>query len=396
MNKGYGALVAWAARKGMMKRAVVCGAGGFIGHHLVKRLKREGYWVRGVDLKEPEFEQFVGDDFRVLDLRAVEEAYLALTLLDHNGEAIAVDEVYQLAADTGGAGYIVDHPFAMRNNVLINTNMLHAAAVREVKRYFFASSVSVYRPMEDSDGPIDEDEVYPANPDTWEGWEKLHSERMALVYADEYPMAVRIARIGNCYGPFMPWRGGREGAPGAICRKVASVPDGGEIKIWGDGSARRSYTYVDDVIEGIWRLTQSSKLNKPTNISSRDYCTVIDLVTEVARAAGKKKLKVKIRHGPVGVQARNFGNARIERTEWAPRYNLAAGMRVTYGWIANQVIRAGHDEKTYDPTTEEKAPQAVPGAREKEAGGVRPDAPGAEDLSVRPEDGGPGGGVAGA
>jgi len=233
-----------------MRKALVCGAGGFIGGHLTKKLKAEGYWVRGVDIKEHEFAPTQADDFLLLDLRQEENCQRALMLGDRT-----FDEVYQLAADMGGMGFISNAECEiMRNSALINIHMTHNAWKMGVPRYFFSSSVCVYRDMEPGEPEMTEAEAIPANPDNEYGWEKLYAERIAMAYERNRGMAVRIARFQNCYGPEGTWTGGREKAPAALCRKVAEAEAGGSIDVWGDGSAIRSYTYVDDMVEGIYRL----------------------------------------------------------------------------------------------------------------------------------------------
>ncbi len=314
-----------------MKNAVVCGAGGFIASHLVKRLKKEGYWVRGVDIKRPEFAATAADEFLLLDLREPENCQAALTL-----EAGVVDEVYQLAADMGGMGFIHSAECEiMHNSVLINVHMTHAAAQHGVKRYFFSSSVCVYRDMKPGEPEMHESEAVPANPDNEYGWEKLYSERLAQAYGRKCGMQVRIARFQNCYGPEGTWNGGREKAPTAICRKVASIKEGGTVEIWGDGSAIRSYTYVDDMVDGIFRLMHSD-LAGAVNIGCPQYVTVKELVDTVAEVAGKK-IQVKSIAGPVGVQSRNFSNDRIYSIGWRSQFDLKRGISLTYPWVKQQV-----------------------------------------------------------
>src|SRR6266849_927050 len=280
----------------MMKKALVCGAGGFIASHLVKRLKREGLWVRGVDLKRPEFGPAAADDFQVLDLRDQTACVNALSL-----KSDKFDTVYQLAADMGGMGFIHSAECEiMRNSALININMIHAAARAGIKRYFFSSSVCVYRDMQRGEPELAEEGAYPALPDNEYGWEKLYAERMALAFGRKYGIAVRIARFQNCYGPEGTWTVGREKAPAAICRKVDEAMDGGTIEVWGDGSAIRSYTYVDDMVDGIYRLTESSLVG-PVNIGSPEYVSVAQLVQTVADAAGKT-IHIAYVEGPVGGQ----------------------------------------------------------------------------------------------
>jgi GDP-D-mannose 3',5'-epimerase len=317
-----------------MKTAVVCGAGGFIASHLVKRLKREGYWVRGVDVKRPEFGPTAADDFRLLDLREPGNCKEALAVAGGRP-----DEVYQLAADMGGMGFI--HSAAtdiMKNSALVNIHMVSAASEARVPRYFFSSSVCIYRDMQPGEPEMTEAGAYPAMPDNEYGWEKLYAERMAMAYGQRSGMAVRIARFQNCYGPEGTWRGGREKAPAAICRKVAEAPDGGEVEVWGDGSAIRSYTYVDDMVDGIYRLTQSD-LEGAANIGCPEYVTVNELVACVA-AVAKKRIAIRHIDGPVGVHSRNFSNARIESLGWRSQWPLRRGIEATYPWIASQVAEA--------------------------------------------------------
>ena len=280
-----------------MKSALVCGAGGFIGGHLVKKLKREVYWVRGVDIKPHEFARTEADQFLVSDLRREQDCREALRL-DTGG----FDEVYQLAADMGGMGFIHSSECEiMHNSALINIHMAHTVSEFGVPRYFFSSSVCVYRDMKPGEPEMSEDEAIPAHPDNEYGWEKLYAERTAMAYGRNRGIRVRIARFQNCYGPEGTWRGGREKAPAAICRKVAEVENGGAIEVWGDGTAVRSYTYVDDMVNGIYLLMQSD-MEGPVNIGSPQYVTVNELAMTVAEAAGKK---IEIRHveGPVGVQS---------------------------------------------------------------------------------------------
>jgi len=314
-----------------MKTAVVCGAGGFIAGHFVKLLKREGYWVRGVDIKKPEFSATAADEFRVLDLREPENCREALAI--KNGPPA---EVYQLAADMGGMGFIHSAECEiMRNNALINVHMPYAAAQAGVRRYFFSSSVCIYRDMKPGEPEMTEEGAYPAMPDNEYGWEKLYAERTATAFGKRFKMAVRIARFQNCYGPEGTWQGGREKAPAAICRKVAQARQSDEIEVWGGGTAVRSYTYVDGMLDGIRRLMQSD-LEGPVNIGNPEYVTVDELVSTVAAVSGKH---IKVRHvnGPVGVRSRNFSNARIESLGWRAQWPLRRGIEQTYPWIATQV-----------------------------------------------------------
>lgn len=321
-----------------MKTALVCGAGGFIGGHLVKKLKKEGYWVRGVDIKEHEFIPSAADEFLLLDLRAEENCIAALTLNDGT-----FDEVYQLAADMGGMGFIHSAECEiMHNSALINIHMTHNASRMGIPRYFFSSSVCVYRDMQYDEPEMTEAEAIPAHPDNEYGWEKLYAERIAMAYERNRGMTVRIARFQNCYGPYGTWTGGREKAPAAICRKVAEVEDGGTIEVWGDGSAVRSYTYVDDMVDGIYQLMHSD-LEGAVNIGSPQYVTVNELVAVVAEVSGKK-IYTKHVDGPVGVHSRNFSNERIYSTGWKAKYSLNDGIAETYPWIEEQV-KAQHKEE---------------------------------------------------
>jgi len=315
----------------LMKRALVCGAGGFIGTHLVRKLRREGYWVRGVDLKYPEWSVTAADEFFILDLRDRSACQEALRL--NEGQ---FDEVYQLAADMGGMGFIhAEECAVLRNNVLINVNMTDCAARAGVERYFFSSSVCVYRDMAPGEPEMDESGAYPAAPDNEYGWEKLYSERVAMAYGRKFGMKVRIARFQNCYGPEGTWKGGREKAPAAICRKIAEAEDGGTIEVWGDGSAVRSYTYISDMVDGIYSIAQSD-LEGPVNVGSPEYVTVRELVDLVATVAGKK-IQVRYVDGPVGVRSRNFSNQRIYSTGWRARVSLEQGLRMTYPWVLERI-----------------------------------------------------------
>jgi GDP-D-mannose 3',5'-epimerase len=317
-----------------MKTALVCGAGGFIGGHLVKRLKQEGYWVRGADIKEHEFAPTAADQFLLLDLREEESCRTALRLGQWT-----FDEVYQLAADMGGMGFIHSAECEiMRNSALINIHMTHNASRMGVPRYFFSSSVCVYRDMQPGEPEMTEAEAIPANPDNEYGWEKLYAERTAMAYERNRGMEVRIARFQNCYGPYGTWTGGREKAPAAICRKVAEVEDGGTIPVWGDGTAIRSYTYVDDMIEGIYRLMHSD-LHGAVNIGCPQYVTVEELVKTVAEVSGKE-IHIQYVPGPVGVQSRNFSNERICSLGWKAQHYLRDGIAQTYSWIEEQVRQA--------------------------------------------------------
>jgi len=318
-----------------MKRALVCGAGGFIASHLVKRLKKDGYWVRGVDIKKPEYSASPADEFRLLDLRDEPNCHFAVSL-PHSEK---FDEVYQLAADMGGMGFISSAECEiMRNSALVNINMTHVSASLGVKRYFFSSSACVYRNMEAAESPLTEEDAYPALPDNEYGWEKLYAERMAMAYGRRTGMVVRLARFQNTYGPEGTWQGGREKAPAALCRKIAAAPDGGTIEVWGDGKAMRAYTYIDDLVDGIVRLMHSG-LENGVNIGRPEYVSVDELISTIADAAGKKILLNHI-PGPVGVHARNFTNDRIRSTGWESKFSLRDGIAKTYPWIKEQVEKA--------------------------------------------------------
>jgi nucleoside-diphosphate-sugar epimerase len=314
-----------------MKKALVCGAGGFIGGHLIKKLKREGYWVRGVDIKEHEFAPTQADEFLLLDLRDEENCKKALTLPDGN-----FDEVYQLAADMGGMGFISSAECEiMRNSALINIHMIKASSDFGVKRYFFSSSACVYRDMQPGESPLTEDDAYPAMPDNEYGWEKLYAERMAYAFMRNRGIEVRIARFQNCYGPEGTWDGGREKAPAAICRKVAQAEDGGTIEVWGDGTAIRAYTYVDDLVNGIYMLMHSD-MREPVTIGSSEFVTVDELAATAIKISGKN-INVKHVEGPVGVQARILNKNRIQSLGWSAKVNFETGLGWTYAWIQKQI-----------------------------------------------------------
>lgn len=317
-----------------MKKALVCGAGGFIAGHLVERLKAEGFWVRGVDTKAPEFRTSTADEFVLADLRDPAECRRVLA-------GVAFDHVYQLAADMGGMEFIHSQELeCLQNNVLINLHMADAAARAGVARYFYSSSVCIYRDMKFGEPMLYEEDAYPALPDNEYGWEKLYSEHLTKATGRRYGMTTRIARFENTYGPYGTWQGGREKAPAAICRKVASVPDGGTIEAFGDGSAVRIFTYVDDLVDGI-RLLMESDEDRPTNIGSDEVVTVAQLISTVAAVAGKE-INVRWIDGPVGVASRNFSHHAIAALGYKTRYALEDGITATYPWIEQQVM-ALHD-----------------------------------------------------
>lgn len=317
-----------------MKFALVCGAGGFIGSHLVKSLKRDGFWVRGVDLKYPEFSATQADDFVVGDLRRQD---VCQSIVDRR-----FDEVYQLAADMGGAGYIFtgEHDAdVMHNSATINLNMVDACRKRNVKRIFYSSSACVYPEYNqlDPDNPnCAELSAYPAAPDSEYGWEKLFSERLYLAFGRNHGMECRVARFHNIFGPEGTWTGGKEKSPAAICRKVAEAGVGGEIEIWGDGKQTRSFLYINECIEGVTRLMRSSH-SGPYNIGSEEMVTINQLA-EMVMDIASKKLHVRHIPGPLGVRGRNSDN-RLIRDElgWEPSQELRIGLEQTFSWIDAQV-----------------------------------------------------------
>ncbi|MBO9635716.1 MAG: NAD-dependent epimerase/dehydratase family protein [Chitinophagaceae bacterium] len=318
----------------MKKRALVCGAGGFIGGHLVNRLKEEGYWVMGVDLKENEYNNNNADEFQLGDLR---DPRFCDTVLK-----AGFNEVYQLAADMGGAGYIFtgDHDAnVMHNSALCNLNVLDASKQHGVERIFYSSSACIYPEYNqlDPDNPkCSEESAYPAAPDSEYGWEKLFSERLYLSYARNYGMTVRVARFHNIFGPQGTWTGGREKAPAAMCRKVAETPEGGHIEVWGDGKQTRSFLYIDECVEGVRRLMQSD-FTGPVNIGSEEMISINDFAKMVIGVSGKN-LNIKNIPGPTGVRGRNSDNAlMLEKLNWKPEWSLKKGVELTYKWIAQQV-----------------------------------------------------------
>ena len=317
-----------------MKQALVCGAGGFIGSHMVKRLKKEGFWVRGVDLKFQEFGETEADDCMIGDLRDPSVCRRAVDRRFH--------EVYQFAADMGGAGFVFtgeNDANIMQNSAMVNLNMLETCHKRNVKRIFYSSSACMYPEYNqlDPDNPnCSEDSAYPANPDSEYGWEKLFSERLYLAYQRNFGMEVRVARYHNIFGPEGTWQGGREKAPAAICRKVAVTPDKGEIEIWGDGIQTRSFLYIDECLEGTIRLTRSDWTG-PVNIGSDEMVTINQLADIAMEIAGKNVTKKHI-PGPLGVRGRNSDNRLIfEKLGWKPEMTLKEGLGKTYHWIKEQV-----------------------------------------------------------
>jgi nucleoside-diphosphate-sugar epimerase len=320
-----------------MRLALVLGAGGFIGNHMVNRLKEESYWVRGVDLRFPKFSKTAADDFLVGDLR---DAAVCARAIDRK-----FDEVYQFAADMGGAGFIFtgeNDASIMHNSAMVNLNVLESAFRRNCRRIFYSSSACIYPEynQRDPDNPnCAESSAYPAAPDSDYGWEKLFSERLYLAYGRNKGMEVRIARFHNVFGPLGEWEGGREKAPAAVCRKVAMAGDGGTIDIWGDGRQTRSFLYIEECLEGVRRLIQSDWTG-PVNIGSDEMVT-IDRLAEMAASAAGKKIVINHIPGPLGVRGRNSDNHLIqEKLGWRPTRPLQAGIEKTYAWIAEQVEKS--------------------------------------------------------
>jgi len=319
------------------KKALVCGAGGFIGGHLVKRLKDEGYFVRGIDIKTHEHRESCADEFVKGDLR--EQKFCRQITSD-----IQFDELYQLAADMGGAGYIFtgEHDAAvMHNSATINLNMAEEARKTKIDKIFYSSSACIYpaRIQEETTNPgLKETDAYPAGPDSEYGWEKLFSERMYLSYVRNYGMEIHIARFHNIFGPYGTWEGGKEKAPAAMCRKVAETKDGGEIEIWGDGEQTRTFLYVDECLEGIRRL-MNSRVIGPVNIGSDELISINGLA-EMAMTIAGKKLTFKHIPGPLGVRGRSSENTYIQQVlGWRPTTKLIDGMKITYQWIAEEVLK---------------------------------------------------------
>lgn len=317
----------------MTTRVLITGAGGFIGYHLAGFLKRRGYWVRGADLKPPEFGESAADEFEILDLRRRDDCLQATR---------GVNEVYALAADMGGMGFIsAHHAQILRNNMLINIHTLDAARLNGVQRYFFASSACVYPEFKQTEvnvTPLKEDDVYPAQPQDAYGWEKLIVERLCMHYREDYGIETRVARFHNIFGPQGTWEGGREKAPAALCRKiaVAKLTHKPEVEIWGDGEQTRSFCYIDDMLEGAYRLMHSD-YPEPLNIGQDRMVTINELADMIARIAGIEITKKHVT-GPQGVRGRNSDNTRLRQVlQWEPAISLEEGLARTYAWIEDQV-----------------------------------------------------------
>ena len=320
----------------MIKRILVNGAGGFIGGHLVKRLKAEGHWVRAVDLKHHEFAKVPADEFIIGDLR---DQNVVRSVVE------GIDEIYQLAADMGGAGYIFtgEHDAAvMHNSATINLNTLEYGYKAGVRKFFYSSSACMYpeyNQLDPNNPKCSEDSAYPAAPDSEYGWEKLFSERLYLAYMRNHGVQVRVARFHNIFGPEGTWRGGREKAPAALCRKVAETPNHGSFEIWGDGLQTRSFLYIDECVEGVRRLMDSD-FSGPVNVGSEEMVTINQLAELIIDIAGKK---LSIRHidGPLGVRGRNSDNRLIQsKLGWRPSRPLREGLEKTYAWVSAQVEQA--------------------------------------------------------
>src|SRR2546425_1696912 len=326
------------------ERVLVTGAGGFIGHHLTKYLVGKGYWVRGVDIKLPEYEASPAQEFELLDLRRWTNCLQATHGVQH---------VYNLAANMGGIGFIESHKAEiMHDNVLINMHMLEAARVNGVKRYLYTSSACIYPGYKQHSAdvqPLKEEDAYPADPEDGYGWEKLFSERQCRHYFEDHGLDTRVVRFHNIFGSLGTYDGGREKSPAAICRKIALADDGAEIEVWGDGEQTRSYCYIDDCVEGIYRLMQSDH-REPINLGQDRMISINELVDMVAKIAGKRIGKRYDVTKPQGVRGRNSDNTRLrEVLKWEPQISLEEGLARTYSWIALELEKNGAPDRHATP-----------------------------------------------
>src|SRR2546428_13915308 len=336
-------------QKGARRRTLVTGAGGFIGHHLVKFLKAQGQWVRAVDVKKPEFEPRLADEFLLDDMRSIRTCERATT---------GIQDVYALAADMGGIGYIsANHASLARNNVLMNANTLEASQSAGIERYLYTSSACVYpgfRQHNEKLKALKESDAIPADPEKGYGWEKLFAEQLVTYYHEDYGLDARIVRLHNIYGPLTTYEGGREKAPAAICRKVAEAGDGSQIEVWGDGRQTRSFCYIGDCVEGLLRV-MDSEYRHPVNIGTEELVTIDELVDIVCDIAGKRLEKIHDLSKPQGVRGRNSDNTLLRRTlQWAPTTPLRSGLLQTYHWIWAELARTG---RTKPPRPIQLAPE---------------------------------------